>query len=182
MCILNSQGWNLQPIKLKGFEVGPIRKEDLRNSAPAVQKTPGVPHTECKCRLYIWLWQHGSSQAGHTAGSFYVSEVHYICTWHSGCVIYTSGVPCCSSISLLFLLLVHKLEKITLVQRRFRKNVYHCASFKLGIFYMPAGLTYVQFWWHCPFKIENLWKWGSTEATQRGYCHHAFNFLDTFSW
>jgi hypothetical protein len=52
-------------------------------------------------RFYISVWHYGSS--------FYVPEVHFICTCHSGGLIRTLGVPCCTSISTLFLLLVNKL-------------------------------------------------------------------------
>jgi hypothetical protein len=52
-------------------------------------------------RFYECVWHYGSS--------FYVPEVHYICTCHSGGLICTSGVPCCTSISTLLLLLVNKL-------------------------------------------------------------------------
>jgi hypothetical protein len=83
--------------------------EASRNSAPEFQWTPRVPDTEVQFHFYMCVWHYGSSQAGHTGSSFYVPEVHYICTWHSGCLICTFGVPCCSSVSTLFLFLEKKL-------------------------------------------------------------------------
>ncbi len=64
----------------------------------------------------------------------------------------TSGVPCCSSVSSLFLLLVNKLKKSILFQRRHRKiwNLLPSASF--GLIYMSEGQNGTHLWWHCPFN------------------------------
>jgi hypothetical protein len=74
----------------------------------------------CIYRFYICVWHYGSSRAGHTGSSFYVPEVHYIYTRHFGCLICTSGVPCYSSISPLFLF-----------QWKQRKILNHLASISL---------------------------------------------------
>jgi hypothetical protein len=113
---------------------------------------------ECQVRrcsyrfTYVCVWHHGSLQAGHTGSSFYVPEVHYICKWHSVRLICTSGVPCCSSISTLFLLLVNKLWKILLLHWRDRKLWNSLPSTSLGLIYVPVYLFGTHFWWHCPFK------------------------------
>ncbi len=55
-----------------------------------LQKFSKLP--ECQIQrgnycFYICVWHYRNSQAGHTESSFCVPEVHYICTWHSGCLI-----------------------------------------------------------------------------------------------
>ncbi len=120
------------------IKIGPTREEASRNSAPDVQWTPGVQDKEVHLRLYICMLHYGSSHTGHIGSSFYVSEVH--CTWHSGCSICTSGVPCCSSISTLFYLLW---LNVVLLQWRNRK-LWHCLpSTSLGLKCTCAYLAHI---------------------------------------
>jgi hypothetical protein len=66
----------------------------------------------------------------------------------------TSGVPCCSSISSLLLLLVNELKKFILFQRRLRKIWNQLPSVSFGLIYMSEGQNGTLLWWHCPFKLE----------------------------
>jgi hypothetical protein len=51
--------------------------------------------------LHMWAVLRKFTSRAHQS-SFYVLEVHYTCAWHSGCLICTSRVPCCSSTTNLF--------------------------------------------------------------------------------
>jgi hypothetical protein len=86
----------------------------LRNSFPDVQWTPGVPETEVQLMfLHMCVALQKFTSRAHPGDVFYAPEVHYICTWHSGCLICTSSVPCalCNSCSPLFLFLLTKFIK-----------------------------------------------------------------------
>ncbi len=101
-----------------------------------------------------------SARYGGAITRFYIwcgfTEVHYICTWHSGCLICTSGMSCCSSISSLFLLLVNKLLKNPTAVWRNRKLRNSLPSTSLGLICGPVCLSRTHFWWHCPFKSVNV--------------------------
>ncbi len=140
---------NLWNRKCAANETIRIKNAPTREEAswlPGIQLRKFSELPECQLRrrnycFYLCVWHYGSSQAEHTGSSFYVPEVHYIWTWHSSRLICTSGVPCCSSVFTLLLLLVNKLKKFILFQRRHRKIWNHLASISLIIFSMSKGLN-----------------------------------------
>jgi hypothetical protein len=101
---------NVQPRKQSGLKMHQPQKRLW-----GIQLRKFSELLECQIRrsyfcFYLCVWHYGSSQAEHTGSSFYVLEVHYIWTWRSGHLICTFGVPCCSSVFTLLLLLVKKLK------------------------------------------------------------------------
>ncbi len=139
-------------MKWSGLKIGPTREEVLRNLAPDEQWTPRVPDTEVQLPFYIYVWHYGSSQARHTGSSFYVPGVVYICTQHSSCLICTSGVYCCSSISPLFYFLWLNFKKLYCCNRGTESCETTCRLLvKAWSKCLCAYLANI-FWGHCPFK------------------------------
>jgi hypothetical protein len=105
----NVQNWKYTANQIIRIKNGPTREETWGFQLRKFTELPECQIRKFNYRFYICMWHYGSSQAGHTGSSFSIPEVHYIWTWHTGGLIFTSGMPCCSSISTLFLLLVNKL-------------------------------------------------------------------------
>ncbi len=102
---------------------------------------------------HLYVWHHGRTQAGHSGGYFCALEVHYVCTRHIVGWWETSGVPSCSSISLIFLLLLIKLLKMVADQWKNKKILKDFASTNLDLLYMVVRFTHAHFWWHCNFQF-----------------------------
>ncbi len=87
-------------------------------------------------------WSDGQQRCSQLSTAAYFLFCRFFCT---------SSVPCCSSISSLFLLLVTNLLKIVALQQRLRKIWNQLPSASFGLIFMSKGLNKKHLWWHCPF-------------------------------
>ncbi len=115
-------------------------EEASRNSAPEVQWTSGVPDTEVQLLfLHIRVALRKFTSRAHRK-FFYVPEVHNINMALRPLNLHLRSA-CCSSVFTQLLLLVNKIKKFILFQRRHRKIWNHLTSISLIIFSMSKGLN-----------------------------------------
>jgi hypothetical protein len=107
----------LQPVKLSGCkDAAPVRDKKVKYSALRQFSKPqgGAAHADGTNTIFTYVFGTGSTKAGLPGGSFYapVVHLHTVCTGQTVGWCKTSGVPCCTSISHIILLLVNKLSII----------------------------------------------------------------------
>ncbi len=164
MCVFTTQYWNIEPIKLLAFKIGLNKVDASRDSTAEGQWTPRVPDTEAQ-----WLSLHMCAALQNFTSSRSPPYVHFMPQRvHSSCSL-TSCVPCCSSISPLFLLFV-----IIYIKKSYRYNgrAGSCETifvFKFSRRCVPVYLSGTDFWWHCPFNPGTIVQEFSYEVCIRIY-------------
>ncbi len=105
----NLRNWKYAGNEIIRIKNGPTREEALRNSA--AESSVNFRSARYGGAITVFTYVCGTMEV-HKQGT---PEVllrpggALLCTWHSGRLICTSGVPCCSLISTLFLLFLNKL-------------------------------------------------------------------------